>query len=183
MQPLLNVSTEKVSSSSGLQDTICSRDNPKQCTFLTSCDPCSLQMVSHGLGQTQSHRKETLEEILRPWCRSIMPLGKVSFHYVQPFPILPWNKNPASRFLMEVHLTIERGICRKPVGKEGCSQMQWECTWHVGTWDNSELDPSTTWGFSPMHIHCTWKKVNRACNQSNPPAKMTATKGNIWIKN
>lgn len=41
------------------KDTMHSRANPRQCTFLASCDPCSLHMVCYGLGQTQFHRKWT----------------------------------------------------------------------------------------------------------------------------
>lgn len=87
-------------------NTICSRANPRQCTFLASCDPCSLYMVFYGLGQTQFHRKQTLEEILRPWCRSVVSLARShpimcsNLPYYHETSILhpPW-------FLMKVYLT------------------------------------------------------------------------------
>lgn len=135
-------------------------------------------MVSYGLGQTQFHRKQTLEEILRPCCRSLVPLARS--HPIMHIPHPCYHEttllHPAW-VLMEVYLTTERGICRRPVGKDSCSQRQWECTWHLGTWDNSELDPGTTLGFSPMHIHYTWKKVNR----TSPMPGDQATSLQKWL--
>jgi len=47
---------------------------------------------------------------------------------------------------MEVYITTQRRICRKPVGREACTQGRRTRRWLVGTWDNSELDPGTTLG-------------------------------------
>lgn len=90
-----------------------------------------------------------------------------------------------AQILMEVYITTQREMCRKPVGREGCSQGQRLGKWHVGTWDNSELDPSSTMGHVPIELYFKSHrgKSTEPFQSRNQPAKMTATEGSICIKN